>query len=104
MSVTVVLAIRVRGEAGVVVIGGHRNTDFSVLRELNIGDAISVEDIQGRQFAYSVKAIAVRHKNEVEIIIGVQSKLLVLATCFPFDEVIPGGPGRFLVTAEQVSE
>ena len=92
------------GEAGVVVIGGHRNTDFSVLRELNIGDAISVEDIQGRQFSYSVKEIAVRHKNEVEIMIGVQSKLLVLATCFPFDEVIPGGPERFLVIAEQVSE
>ena len=90
------------GEAGVVVIGGHRDTHFSILRELKIGDAIFVEDIQRRQYAYAVKEIAVRHKDEVEIMVNERSQMVILATCFPFDDVVPGGPERFLVIAERV--
>lgn len=92
------------GEAGVVVIGGHRDTHFSILREMEIGDPIFIEDTQGKRYAYSVMKIAVRHKDEVKIIVGVQNQFLVLATCFPFEGVVPGGPERFLVIAEQVSD
>ena len=92
------------GEAGVVVIGGHRDTHFSILREMEIGDPIFIEDTQGKRYAYPVMKIAVRHKDEVTIIVGVQNQFLVLATCFPFEGVVPGGPERFLVIAEQVSD
>jgi sortase A len=89
------------GNAGVVVVGGHRDTHFSILREMKIGDTIIIEDIQGGQFSYSVTEIAVRHKDEIAMKIGEQSHVLILATCFPFDEVVPGGPERFLVIAER---
>ena len=89
------------GKAGVVVIGGHRDTHFSILREMKIGDKLTVEDVQRRQFSYSVSDIAVRHEDDIEIMIGEQSHVLILATCYPFDNVVPGGPERFLVIAER---
>jgi sortase A len=89
------------GNAGVVVIGGHRDTHFSILREMKIGDTITVEDAQRRQFSYSVSDIAVRHEDAIEVMIGERSHVLVLATCYPFDDVVPGGPERFLVIAER---
>ena len=89
------------GNAGVVVIGGHRDTHFSILREMKIGDTITVESYQGRKFTYSVMEFAVRHKDKVEILVSERSRVLVLATCFPFDDVAPSGPERFLVIAQQ---
>ena len=89
------------GKSGVVVIGGHRDTHFSILREMKIGDMITVEDVQRRQFSYSVSDIAVRHEDDIEIMIGERSHVLILATCYPFDDVVPGGPERFLVIAER---
>ncbi len=89
------------GKAGVVVIGGHRDTHFSILREMKIGDKLTVEDVQRRQFSYSVSDIAVRHEDDIEIMIGERSHVLILATCYPFDDVVPGGPERFLVIAER---
>ena len=89
------------GNAGVVVIGGHRDTHFAILREMKIGDTITVEDVQSRQFSYSVSEIAVRHKDEIEMKVGDRSHVLILATCFPFDDVVPSGPERFLVIAER---
>ena len=58
------------GKSGVVVIGGHRDTHFSILREIKVGDTITVEDVQRRQYSYSVSEIAVRHKDEIEMMIG----------------------------------
>jgi sortase A len=89
------------GESGVVVIGGHRDTHFSILREMKIGDTITVEDVQRRRFSYSVSEVVVRHKDEIEMMIGAQSHVLILATCFPFEGFVPGGPARFLVVARQ---
>ena len=89
------------GNAGVVVIGGHRDTHFAVLREMTIGDTITIEDVQGIQFAYSVSEISVRHKDEVEILVGERSHVLILTTCFPFEDLVSGSPERFLVVAKQ---
>lgn len=89
------------GKAGVVVIGGHRDTHFSILREMKIGDKITIEDVQRRQFFYSVSDIAVRHENKIEIMISERSHVLILITCYPFDDRVPGGPERFLVIAER---
>jgi sortase A len=58
------------GKSGVVVIGGHRDTHVSILREMKVGDTITVEDVQRRQYSYSVSEIAVRHKYEIEMKIG----------------------------------
>ena len=89
------------GNAGVVVIGGHRNTHFSILREMKIDDTIIIENIEGTQFTYSVSETSVRHKDEVEILVGERSHALILATCYPFEDLVPGGPERFLVVAKQ---
>jgi len=89
------------GNAGVVVIGGHRDTHFAILREMTIGDTITVENIQGTQFTYSVSEMSVRHKDEVEILVGERSHVLILTTCFPFEDLVSGSPERFLVVAKQ---
>jgi len=89
------------GKPGVAVIGGHRDTHFSILREMNIGDIITVEDVTRRQFFYSVSDITVRHEDDIAIMISERSHVLILATCYPFDDVVLGGPERFLVIAER---
>ena len=89
------------GNAGVVVIGGHRDTHFSILREMNIGDAITLEDVRRRRYSYSVSDIAVRHENEIQIMVDERRHILILATCYPFEDVVPGGPERYLVIAQR---
>jgi len=88
-------------EPGVMIIGGHRDTHFSILREMTIGDTIIIENIQGIKFTYLVSDIFVRHKDKVQIVVGEQSHILILATCFPFEDLVPGGPERFLLVAKQ---
>jgi sortase A len=92
------------GEPGITVVGGHRDTHFSVLRDMTAGDRITVQDLRGGTFTYRVSEIGVRRMDDARIATDGQSHILVLATCYPFDAVIPGGPERFLVVARQVTE
>lgn len=89
------------GQHGGTVISGHRDTHFSFLQRLAIGDAIQLENRFGGA-AYQVistQVVDTRH-HRLDVTAGDQDTLW-LVTCWPFDAVTAGGPMRYLVQAQR---
>lgn len=87
------------GEQGNSVIAGHRDTHFSFLQYLKIGDALQVETTDGNQVSYKVTGFDVVDTRTDGLDLDTDDKVLSLVTCYPFDAVEPGGPMRYVVTA-----
>ena len=86
------------GEAGNVVIAGHRDTHFSFLRRIEEGDLILLEGLAESR-AYRVEAVAVVDETDLTPIAPAREARLTLVTCFPFGALEPGGPLRYVVSA-----
>lgn len=90
------------GDPGISVISAHRDTHFSFLRNLVLGDLI---DIQGGRSSQRYDIVSLRivdtHKEQIEL--EHDRNGLILVTCFPFDSIEVGGPLRFVVTAIPVA-
>ena len=89
------------GEAGNVVVLGHRDTFFRPLRGIAQGDAIRVRTHSG-SFQYIVESIQVVPSEQSLAFQDMPAKSLTLITCFPFDYVGPA-PRRFVVRARMAA-
>jgi sortase A len=87
------------GAAGNSIIGGHRDTHFRFLQELAPGDRVVVTTPDRRRVSYRVVGRRVVHDGAATIRLDVAGSWLTLATCYPFDAIVPGGPLRYVVTA-----
>ena len=88
------------GLAGVTVIEGHRDTHFRFLREVKAGDLLELEDARGVRERFTVSTTEIVDRRTSGLNAEAGRRALVLVTCFPFDAVVPGGPMRYVVTAE----
>jgi len=88
------------GETGNSVIAAHRDTHFRLLQTLRLGDELSIERTDGRVVHYRVTDTRVVDSRKVRIALGGDHPRLTLVTCYPFDSFQPGGPLRFVVTAD----
>ena len=89
------------GTRGTSVMAAHRDTHFSFLKNVKLGDLIEVERDDGLSFTYRATNMRVVDWNKSGIDAHAAGFNLVLATCFPFD-AITHGPQRFVVEAELV--
>ena len=71
------------GQAGNVVLGGHRDTFFRPLKAIRTGDEIKVTTPQGR-FRYRVDWTRVVAPTETEVLQATSTPSLTLVTCYPF--------------------
>ncbi len=92
------------GAAENSVLAGHRDTHFAFLRDLEPGDELSLETPTGALHRYRVRSAEVLHESRTDVIAPAGEKLLTLVTCWPFDALVPGGPLRFVVRAEAVTD
>ncbi|MEX2496511.1 MAG: class D sortase [Woeseia sp.] len=90
------------GQRGNSVIAGHRDTHFRFLENLADGDSIRVEMPDGRGHLFRVSGVDVVDSRRGSIILDTDAAMLSLVTCYPFDTSRPGGPMRYVVTAELV--
>lgn len=91
------------GQAGNVVILGHRDTFFRPLRGIAQGDPIRVKTRSG-SFQYVVDLIqVVPPEQSLSFQEAMPAKSLTLITCFPFDYVGPA-PRRFVVRARMLGD
>jgi sortase A len=90
------------GERGNSVIGGHRDTSFRFLKSLKPGDLLQVERIDG-VFWFVVSDAQVADSRLTRISLASRTPRLTLVTCYPFDAIAPGGPLRWVVTAEALN-
>ncbi len=90
------------GERGNVVIAGHRDTHFSFLRDVEIGDSLSVETVNGRRHLYMVVGIDIVDSRRGALLLDTDQAVLSLVTCYPFEAREGGGPLRYVVTAKML--
>jgi len=93
------------GERGNSVIAGHRDTHFRFLQDLRVGDRLAVERANGASGAprvtwFVVTGTSVVDSRSTRIALRSDEPRLTLVTCYPFDAIQPGGPLRYVVTAE----
>jgi sortase A len=88
------------GEQGNVALAGHRDTFFRPLRNIRLGDAITLKT-SDRDFQYVVESTAIVASSEVGVLDASTGRTLTLITCFPFD-YIGSAPNRFVVRAHEV--
>src|SRR3954464_5698654 len=86
------------GERGVAVYSAHRDTHFSFLRDVAIGDEIDITRSDGRKFRYRADASSVVRFDDSGIDPLSNGYELVLSTCWPFEALTPG-PDRYLLHA-----
>jgi sortase A len=89
------------GERGTAVIAAHRDTHFAFLKDVEVGDRISITRDNGLTFTYRVSGMSIVDWNKSGIDAHAAGFNLVLSTCYPFDAITHGGQ-RYLVHAELV--
>jgi sortase A len=88
------------GTLGNVVLAGHRDTFFRPLRNIRLGDAITLNTADGA-FQYLVESTEVVPATDVEVLNATAGRMLTLITCFPFDYIGPA-PNRYVVRAREL--
>ena len=90
------------GETGNTVIAGHRDTHFSFLRHLEIGETLVMETVSGVKHLYKVVGTDVVDSRRGSLLLDTEEAFLSLVTCYPFEASNVGGPLRYVVTAKML--
>ncbi len=89
------------GEKDNCVLSGHRDTVFTSLGKLVIGDQLIVETSAGT-FTYEIKNIRIVDKDDKTVIVPFDHAVLTVTTCYPFD-YIGSAPDRYILVADLVT-
>ncbi|MEZ9820683.1 class GN sortase [Shewanella sp. 10N.286.45.A1] len=89
---------------GNTVIAGHRDTHFSLLKGVNVGQLLTLQNTQGLEILYKVVNTQVVHESDTSVMGDVGDKQLTLVTCYPFNSAIAGGALRYIVTAVPIDK
>jgi sortase A len=88
------------GELGNVALAGHRDTHFRPLRNIRVGDEITIKTLS-HNIDYVVATISIVAPENVQVLEPTAGHDLTLVTCYPFYFVGPA-PKRFVVRAREV--
>jgi sortase A len=89
------------GQRGVAVYSAHRDTHFSFVKDILIGDEIEVMRSDGKTFRYRVDGSSVVRFDASGIDPLIAGYELVLSTCWPFD-ALTSGPERYILHATMI--
>ena len=89
---------------GNTVIAGHRDTHFSVLEEVKVGQLLTLQNAQGLEILYQVNNTQVVHESDTSVMNDAGQKQLTLVTCYPFNRAIAGGELRYIVSAVAIDK
>jgi sortase A len=90
------------GQNGNSIIAGHRDTHFQFLQYMKVGEVIHVELPDGRKHIYEVTAVDVVDSRRGSLVLDTDEAMMTLVTCYPFDALQPGGPMRYVVSAQMM--
>jgi sortase A len=82
------------------VLSGHRDSVFSQLGKLALGDPLIVRTAAG-EFTYMVSKFRIVMADDRTVIVPTPTAVLTLSTCYPF-RYIGSAPKRYIVTADLV--
>ena len=85
---------------GNTIIAAHRDTHFSFLEQVQIGETISISNADGHVRDYIIEDLHIVDKSDVSWIDADNSPYqLTLVTCYPFNTLLTGGRLRYVVRA-----
>lgn len=82
------------------VLAGHRDSVFSNLGKLQIGDLLEVDTSAGK-FTYKISAFRIVKADDRTVIVPTKTAVLTLSTCYPF-RYFGNAPKRYIVSANLV--
>jgi LPXTG-site transpeptidase (sortase) family protein len=82
------------------VLAGHRDSVFSKLGKIRIGDLVTIDSESGI-YQYKVARIRIVEADDRTIIVPTTTAILTLSTCYPF-HFIGNAPKRFIVSAQML--
>lgn len=89
------------GQSGNIALAGHRDTIFRPLRDIRVGDIVTLKTSIGNH-TYQVNSTEVVPPTDVAVLDSREDdNELTLITCFPF-HYIGHAPNRFIVRAREV--
>lgn len=88
------------GEADNCVLSGHRDTVFTELGRLKIGDNLIVRTPDG-EFTYRIRRKRIVHKDDKTVIVPTDHAVLTVTTCYPF-EYVGSAPDRYILVADLI--
>jgi sortase A len=89
-------------ESDSIILTGHRDTHFRFLEKLQVGEIILVQARTGVRHRFAVQDRQIVDSRKATISTQKDKRRLILVTCYPFHAIVPGGPLRYVVTAEIV--
>jgi sortase A len=90
------------GQAGNVVIAGHRDSFFRPLRNVRLGDDLFLDTPHGR-LRYRVTWLRVVQPRDLSVVAPTDEEVLTLITCYPF-WLLGNAPDRFVVRATRIPD
>lgn len=88
------------GEDDNCVLSGHRDSVFTNIGKLKIGDELIVQTSAGT-FTYVISRIRIVHKDDKTVIVPTDHAVLTLTTCYPFN-FFGSAPDRYILIADLV--
>lgn len=88
------------GQFGQVMIAGHKDSHFSFLKTIELGNSVQLESISGSHF-YKISDMKIVDSTEYQLPLADNDELLLI-TCYPFNSLQMNGPLRLVVTASRI--
>jgi sortase A len=87
------------GSIGNTVIAAHRDTHFRFLQTLPVGSEIILQTQDAAEHRYHVMETDVIDARHDSLQLDAEQPMLTLLTCYPFEQIVPGGPLRYVAVA-----
>ena len=84
-------------EGGNIGISGHRDGYFRVLKDVQVGDTITLQTLEGAK-RFKIDATTIVDKADTTLLKDTRDQTVTLVTCYPF-YFVGHAPQRFIVTA-----
>jgi len=84
------------------VLAGHRDSVFSKLGKLQVGDLLIINTSAGK-FTYKISGFRIVNADDRTVIVPTKTAILTLSTCYPF-RYFGNAPKRYIVSASLLPE
>lgn len=92
------------GQSGNVVLAAHRDSFFSGLRGIKLGDMVTLQDADTKKYRYQVTKVFVVNPEDTWVMQPIaERKMLTLITCYPFS-FIGHAPQRLIVQGQLLED
>ena len=92
------------GQGGNSVVVAHNDTHFKHLKDLDIGDQLTISTYENAALFYQVQETKIVNEKDLSVLEDNGEELLTLITCYPFDSTVYNSDLRFVVVSKRIKD